>query len=83
MENAPLSGDFMDGKTKLIPVIFSHGLIANRNYYQVMGQEFASNGYIVFIPDHLDGSTSYTLLKDGTKQMFDTSQVRPEEAFKI
>ena len=50
----PLAADL--AHCPLIPVIFSHGLIGNRTFYQLVGQEFASNGFIVFIIDHLDGS---------------------------
>jgi len=65
VKDAELSKEFLEGK-KLIPVVWSHGLTANSNYYNMLGMEFASNGYIVFILDHLDGSAGYVELKDGT-----------------
>ena len=41
-KNAPLSSDFDNGDIKLIPVIFSHGLIASKNYYSTHCRELAS-----------------------------------------
>ena len=41
--------------------------------------EYASNGYIVFALDHLDGSCCYTTLKDGTPRHFDQSLPLPQE----
>jgi len=35
-------------------------------------RELASQGYIVFAIDHLDGSCGYTELKDGTAKPFNT-----------
>ena len=43
-------------------------------FYQLMGQEFASHGYIVFIIDHLDGSNLKTTSKLGKNHVFDTKQ---------
>ena len=75
---------YSEGRAKIKPIIFSHGLISNRNYYNSMGQEFASNGYIVFLIDHLDGSNIYTLKKDQTVHTvpFDESP-HPDIAFKM
>ena len=58
----------------LIPIIFSHGLTGNRMFYQLMGQEFASHGYIVFIIDHLDGTNLKTTSKLGKNHVFDTKK---------
>jgi len=63
--NAPISEDFKGSDKKLVPVIFSHGLKANRAFYAVNAMEFASHGFIVFCMDHLDGSTAYTERKVG------------------
>jgi hypothetical protein len=38
----PLSPDFAEGKTKLIPIIFSHGIIAARALYGTNNRELAS-----------------------------------------
>lgn len=43
----------------------------------MVGLELASNGYIVFLMDHLDGSCNYTELQDGKIERFDTSGPSP------
>ena len=58
----------------LIPIIFSHGLTGNRTFYQLMGQEFASHGYIVFMIDHHDGSNMMTTNGKGETLKFDVKQ---------
>ena len=63
--DAPLANDFLSGENKLIPVVFSHGILANREDYQLYGMEMASNGYIVFVLDHLDGLGRYAIKEDG------------------
>ena len=73
MSSADLAHDYKSGSKKLIPIVFSHGLTASRFIYQVYAQELASNGYIVFIPDHIDGSCVYTKLSDGKVMKFDPS----------
>jgi len=40
--DGPLSSDFDKGKKKLIPIIFSHGIIAARNLYGTHFRELAS-----------------------------------------
>lgn len=62
---AGLHRDFRDGGKKLIPVIFSHGLIVNRTNHSAICKELASHGCIVYALDHTDGSCSYVL--DTTK----------------
>ena len=57
-----------------IPVIFSHGLAANRSVYQCMGLEFASNGFITFLIDHDDGSNTYTAKMGEPYKSFNTNQ---------
>ena len=54
-------------------MIFSHGAGGAKGIYQLVGQEYASNGYIIFLIDHLDGSCVYTELKDGTKINFNSN----------
>lgn len=73
---AELSEVFAQGKHKLQPLIFSHGLMFSRHHYQTMAHEFASHGFIVFIPDHLDGSCCYTELKSGDVKNFDDSRMK-------
>ena len=41
--------------------------------------ELASCGYIVFVPDHLDGSCTYTELKNGDKKWFNIDMVHHEK----
>lgn len=41
-----------------------------------MAHEFASHGFIVFLPDHLDGSCCYTELQSGEVKHFDVSHTR-------
>ena len=43
-----------------IPLIFSHGCSVSRLFYTTAAILLASYGYIVFLPDHHDGSCSYT-----------------------
>ena len=50
--------------------MFSHGLTASRNFYQVTASELASNGFIVFLIDHHDGTCCYSENKAGDKQVF-------------
>tara|TARA_B110000285_G_C15068890_1_gene586788 strand:+ start:607 stop:750 length:144 start_codon:yes stop_codon:yes gene_type:complete len=40
--NGPLSSDFDKGKKKLIPIVFSHGIIASRALYGTHFRELAS-----------------------------------------
>ena len=40
--NGPLSSDFDKGKKKLIPIVFSHGIIAARALYGTHFRELAS-----------------------------------------
>ena len=47
----PLAEDFASGSKKLIPIMFSHGMLASRCAYTVTNRELASNGYIVFVMD--------------------------------
>ena len=46
--------------TKIVPIIFSHGLVSYSGHYTGHCRELASHGYIVFAIDHLDGSSTYT-----------------------
>jgi len=56
MNAAALNHDEM----KLSPIIFSHGLCNNSAVYSRHNMELASHGYIVFAPNHNDGTCSYT-----------------------
>ena len=39
----------------------------------MFGQEMASHGFVVFIPDHLDGTNCYTEDANGDPTVFDKS----------
>jgi platelet-activating factor acetylhydrolase len=55
-----LAADFFEGKKKLVPVIFSHGLSACALVYTVICKELASYGLMVVAMDYHDGSCGYT-----------------------
>jgi predicted dienelactone hydrolase len=44
---------------RLVPIVFSHGLSSNRTMHSVVCRDLASQGFIVFAPDHMDLSSSY------------------------
>ena len=62
---ADLANEFKNGKEKLVPVFFSHGLGASWHDYQMVGMEMASNGMLVLMIDHHDGTCKYTELENG------------------
>lgn len=74
-----LAEKFASGKEQLIPLIFSHGWLGGRQPNQTLAQEFARNGYIVFIPDHLDGSACYVELEDGSVQLLNKNSAVPSK----
>jgi len=57
--NGEIAKDFSEGGRPLIPVIYSHGLCSNRTMHSGTCRDLASHGYIVFAPDHQDGTSSY------------------------
>ena len=60
-----ISQDFSQTNRPLIPIIFSHGLAANRTMLSGSCRNFASHGYIVFTLDHNDESSHYVENNDG------------------
>ena len=75
-EEGELPEEFAKGLKKLIPVIYCHGLSSNRSMHSGTCRDLASNGYIVFIMDHEDGTSVYTLSEDGKKeQYYDNSMI--------
>ena len=56
-------------------MIFSHGVASGNHCFWGVHKEFASHGYIVFVPDHLDGSANYTELPDGTPKPFNSKGI--------
>ena len=49
----------------LIPIIYCHGLSSNRTMHSGTARDFASHGYLVFLMDHKDESSSYYETSDG------------------
>ena len=70
INHGQLAEDYAKGKKKLVPFIFCHGFGQSRSQYSMIGQELASNGYLVFIPDFQDGSCIY-LEKMKSAEIFD------------
>jgi len=50
---------------KLTPIIFSHGSMVDQAAHSRHCLELASHGYIVFCPNHNDGSCNYTEKSNG------------------
>jgi hypothetical protein len=75
-EEGELPDEFAKGHKKLIPIIYCHGLSSNRSMHSGTCRDLASHGYIVFIMDHEDGTSSYTVSEDGKKeQNYDNSMI--------
>lgn len=66
--NGELPEEFEEGHKKLIPLIFLHGISSNRAMNTGTSKDLASHGYIVFTMDHEDGTCSYTVSEDGSRQ---------------
>mmetsp|Transcript_38066 Transcript_38066/g.49978 ORF Transcript_38066/g.49978 Transcript_38066/m.49978 type:complete len:84 (-) Transcript_38066:843-1094(-) len=60
-ENAPIASVFAHGKSKLVPVVFSHGESYDRMSYCAILGELASQGFLVIALNHNDGSCMYTM----------------------
>jgi hypothetical protein len=50
---------------QLVPMIYCHGLSANRVTQSVSCRDFASHGFLVFSMDHFDGTANYARKKNG------------------
>ena len=55
----------------IIPIVFCHGLSSNRTMHCGTSKDLASHGYIVFVLDHKDESSSYYESKDGKGYYYD------------
>lgn len=75
--NVDLANDFSNGSNELVPVIFSHGFGVTFKDYQLAGMEMASNGFLVLMMNHLDGTCRYTDLKDGSTKIYDDTIPNP------
>lgn len=56
---------FRDQSAPLIPIIYCHGLSSNRTMHSGTCKDLASHGYIVFILDHHDDTSSFTVRNNG------------------
>mmetsp|Transcript_15706 Transcript_15706/g.19747 ORF Transcript_15706/g.19747 Transcript_15706/m.19747 type:complete len:85 (+) Transcript_15706:440-694(+) len=50
--DAELSERFSSGKEKLRPIIFSHGLSGNKNFYTAVCLALAAHGHVVIAVNH-------------------------------
>jgi hypothetical protein len=83
--DAPISSDFIldlsdlgvqESSNSIVPVIFSHGLGANRTINSGTCRDLASFGYMVFAVDHKDLSCSYFETIDGKGIYYCNSNIR-------
>jgi len=74
-KEGPFSTQFTAKNKKIKPIVLSHGYTGNGNYWSGMCRDFASRGYIIFTPDHCDGSGVFTMKKDGTHVPLDTTKL--------
>jgi len=71
VQEAELHKDYSSSTQKaLIPLIYCHGLSSNRTMHSGTCRDLASHGYLVFVLDHQDGTSSYTVSKDGNKEFY-------------
>ena len=59
--DAPLATDFVQGKNKLQPVLWSHAEATDRMIYSGILRELASYGFLVIALNHNDHTCMYTL----------------------
>lgn len=58
--NGDLCEKFASGKESIRPMVFSHGLSADKNFYMAIYLAMASHGYMVVAINHQDESCFYT-----------------------
>lgn len=72
--DGPLAAEFLSGKKKLQPLIFSHGLSSHKMNYSGICREIASYGFLVIALNHNDRSCEFTtgpevdVVTDGDKK---------------
>eukprot|EP00347_Sterkiella_histriomuscorum_P022751 403337292 len=59
----------------IIPLVYCHGLSSNRTLHSGTCKDLASHGYMVFILDHKDGTSSYVVEEDGTETFYDSKHL--------
>lgn len=58
---------YKDSKNTKLPVLlFSHGMGGSQTMYSIICTEMASKGFLVVVPEHMDGSASCTIQCDGS-----------------
>ncbi len=71
VSNGEIHSDFYN--KPIVPIIYCHGLSSNRTMHCGTAKDFASHGYIVFIMDHRDRTSSYVEDKKGNGLYYDHS----------
>jgi platelet-activating factor acetylhydrolase len=56
----------VEENNKMPIIVYSPGLGGNAEMYSYQTRSLAANGYVVLVVDHMDGSASVVLRKDGT-----------------
>jgi predicted dienelactone hydrolase len=59
LNDAELHHDFSDRRTKLTPVLMSHGLMSNRTTQAALIYHLVSYGCIIYALNHTDGTATY------------------------
>ena len=58
---------------ELVPMIYCHGLTANRVTQSVSCRDFASHGFLVFSIDHFDGTANYARKQNGEEKYWSSN----------
>jgi predicted dienelactone hydrolase len=70
-----LSKNYTKDGSHLIPIVYCHGLGSNRTMHSGSCRDFASHGYIVFVIDFSDKTSSYIESADGKGTFYDNSAI--------
>ena len=71
-KDAQLCKRFLEGREEIRPVIFSHGLSGDKNFYTSVCLALAAHGYLVISFNHQDRSCLHTYDKDGKEIFFES-----------
>lgn len=77
--NGDISLRFGNGRDKIRPIVFSHGLTAHTVNYSLLMIDLASHGYLVIQPNHLDKSCLGTKTKDGQPVVYTKAEFYEKE----
>ena len=72
--DAEISSRFKVGKEKLRPIIFSHGLSSDNNFYTAVCLALAAHGHLVIAVNHQDKSCFHTYDKDGNELYYESKK---------